>query len=53
MSRQGYPVADETAQALIKRFDVDVCDGGLFPDRPQSWSLEKTATTTQTKGTDQ
>jgi hypothetical protein len=41
ISPQGDYVADETAQALIKRHDVCACDDGLFADRPQSWRLSE------------
>lgn len=32
-------VADETAQALLEREDVQPFDSGLLPGHPQSWRL--------------
>lgn len=36
---QGKFIADETAQAILRRPDLKVVDAGLLPGRPQSWCL--------------
>ena len=37
----GGRVSEETAQAILRRSDVRPLDTGLFPGRPQSWTLMK------------
>ena len=35
----GGRISEETAQAILRRSDIRPLDTGLFPGRPQSWTL--------------
>jgi hypothetical protein len=41
ISPRGGRISDELARTIICRSDVRPLDGGLFPERPQSWVLAR------------